>query len=310
MSKTSSRVRQSSSRLVENGQTSVRYLTYSMFHNKNPVVGSDFIRVNQLIKYWPQAKLYKYGENPDVMVFTKVFSAYDYQFPNHFENIKILDICDPMWLEGMDVAETARSMDAVTCSTQALADFMQQLTSAPCYFVPDRWDVDPKILKPPIQHTDKAKTVVWFGYSHNAEIIKPALRSINELELNLKIISNDDPILYRFDSKSKEEYYQFVKYDHSTVMKELQTADFALLPVDYRPIGRFKSNNKTTRAILAGLPVAIDGDGLRLFMDAEARQKYMLEQYATIKSEYDVRKSVDQMNEIIAEAQKARNGKS
>lgn len=287
---------------------SVRYLTYSMFHNKNPVVGSDFIRVEQLLKYWPEASLYKYGENPDVLVFTKVFSAYDYKFPNHFENIKILDICDPMWLEGMDVAETARSMDAITCSTQALADFMQQLTDAPCYFVPDRWDVDPKVLKPPRQHEGKAKTVVWFGYSHNAEIIKPALRTINELGLNLKIISNDDPIIYRFDTRPKEEYYQFVKHDNATIQRELQTADFALLPMDYRPIGKFKSDNKTTRAILAGLPVAVNGDELRAFMQSEARTEYMLKKYDTIKSEYDVRKSVEQMNQIITEAQGRRNG--
>ena len=285
---------------------SVRYLTYSMFHNKDPIVGSDFIRVEQLMKYWPEAKLYKYGENPDVMVFTKVFSAYDYKFPNHFENIKILDICDPMWLEGLDVAETARNMDAVTCSTQALTDFMQQLTNSPCYFVPDRWDVD--LLPKPIEHTQKAKTIVWFGYSHNAALLKPALRTINELGLNLKVISNDDPVIHRFDSKPKEEYYQFVKYDNATLVKELQTADFALLPVDYRPIGRFKSNNRTTHAVLAGLPVATDGDSLRQFIEPEARQKYMLEHYDIIKSEYDVRKSVDEMKKIIVMAKHNRNG--
>lgn len=284
----------------------IRYQTYSQFHNKDPVVGSDFIRVNQLLKYWPEAALYKYGEFPDVMIFTKVFSAYDYKFPNHFENIKILDICDPMWLEGMDVAETARAMDAVTCPTESMAQFMRQFNT-PVYVIPDRWDIDPKVLKPPREHIDKAKTVVWYGYAHNAEILKPAIRTINELGLNLKIISNDDPILYRFDDRPKEEYYQFVKYSNDTILQELQLADFALLPIDYRPIGRFKSNNKTTHAILAGLPVATNGDELRSFLEPEARKKYMLEQYDIIKSEYDVRKSVDQMKEIIAEAQKKRN---
>lgn len=286
---------------------SVRYLTYSMFHNKDPMVGSDFIRVKQLMKYWPEAKFYKYGEFPDVLVFTKVFAAYDYQFPRHFENIKILDICDPMWLEGLDVAETARVVDAVTCSTQALADFMQQLTDSPCYFVPDRWDVDPKVLRPPRKHSGKAKTVVWFGYSHNADTLKPALRTINELGLNLLIISNDDPIIHRFDDRPKEEYYRFEKYTED-IGKLLHQADFAILPGDYRPVGKFKSDNKTTKAILAGLPVATDGDQLRRFMDANARKEYMTENYARVKEEYDVRKSMDQMKDIIAKAQKARNG--
>lgn len=288
--------------------SSVRYLTYSMFHNKDPVVGSTFIRVNQLLKYWPQAKLYKYGENPDAMIFQKVYTSYDYKWPQHFEGIKILDICDPDWMENMDVADTARAMDAITCPTEAMANFMRQLTTAPVYVVPDRWDIDPKVLNPPKQHRMKAETVVWFGYSHNADILKPAIRTLNELGLKLLIISNDDPLLHRFDSRDPKDYYTYKKYSQDTIDELLHEADFALLPSDYRPQGRFKSNNKTTKAILAGLPVATDGDELRLYINAEARSDYMRKNYATIKEEYDVRKSVNQMKEIIAEAQGNRNG--
>jgi hypothetical protein len=285
---------------------SVRYLTYSQFHNKNPVVGSTYIRVDQLMKYWPEAELYRYGENPDVLVFQKVYCSDDYQFPRHFENIKILDICDPDWLEGLSVAEMARAMDAITVPTEELAKFMRQLTDSPVYVVPDRWDV--RAMKSPREHRVKAKTVAWFGYSHNADTLKPAIRTINELGLNLLLISNDDPILHRFDTRPKDEYYTFKKFSQDTIDGLLRTADFAILPGDYRPIGRFKSNNKTTKAILNGLPVATTGEELRAFVEPEARQKYMLEHYDTIKEEYDVRKSVAQMKEIIAEAQKARNG--
>jgi len=285
---------------------SVRYLTYSMFHNKDPVVGSTFIRVNQLLKYWPEAELYRYGENPDVLVFQKVYMSNDYKFPAHFENIKILDICDPDWLEGLDVAETARAMDAITCPTEPLAAFMRQLTDAPVYVIPDRWDIG--AMTKPREHHSKAKTVVWFGYSHNADILKPALRTINELGLKLIVIANDDPILHRFDVRPKEEYYKFVKYSQETIDAELRNADIAVLPGDFRPQGRFKSNNKTTKAILNGLPVAADGEALRALIEPEARQAYMREHYDKIKEEYDVRRSVEQMQEIIAEAQKARNG--
>lgn len=283
----------------------VRFLTYSMFHNKDPVVGSTFIRVNQLMKYWPEAALYRYGENPDALIFQKVYAAYDYKFPINFEGVKILDICDPDWLEGLNVAETARAMDAITCPSETMAEFMRQLTDAPVYVVPDRWDL--ANLKAPKDHHDRAKTVVWFGYSHNAETLKPALRTINELGLNLMIISNDDPIIHRFDVRDPKEYYSFHKFKQDELDGLLRKADFAILPGDYRPIGRFKSNNKTTKAILAGLPVAVDGDKLRAFVEPEARSKYMLEHYATIKSEYDVRKSVEQMKDIIAEAQRNRN---
>ena len=43
-----------------------------------------------------------------------------------------------------------------------------------------------------------AKTVVWFGYSHNIEALKQAIPLIEELNLNLIIISNDDPIANRW----------------------------------------------------------------------------------------------------------------
>lgn len=285
---------------------SVRFFTYSQFHNKNPVVGSTFIRVNQLLKYWPEAALYRYGENPDALIFQKVYVADDYQFPKHFEGIKILDICDPDWNEGMNVAETARAMDAITCSSEALAKFMQQLTDAPCIYVPDRWDV--RAMKPPREHHGKAKTVVWFGYMHNADTLKPALRTINELGLNLLIISNDDPIIHRFDVREHKEYYKFKKFKQEEIDEDLRKADFAILPGDFRPQGRFKSNNKTTKAILNGLPVATNGDELRAFVEPEARNEYLRKHYAIIKEEYDVRKSVEQLKEIIAEAQRNRDG--
>lgn len=285
---------------------SIRYLTYSMFHNKDPMVGSDFIRVQQLINNWPEADYYKYGENPDALIFTKVFTAYDYKFPQHFERKKILDICDPMWLEGFDVADTARHMDAITCPTEELAKFMRQLTVAPVYVVPDRWDL--KDLKAPKVHKGEAKTVVWFGYAHNADTLKPAIRTINQLGLNLLVISNDDPLLHRFDDRNPKEYYRFKKYNNETIFDDLQQADFAILPGDYRPIGRFKSDNKTTRAILAGLPVAIDGDQLRSLLPEKARQDYISDHYDKVKEEHDVKKSVEQMKQIIADVKGGNNG--
>lgn len=280
---------------------SVRFLTYSMVHNKNPVVGSTQIRVEQLLKYWPQAANYKYGEFPDVMIFQKVYCSPGYKFPVRFEGIKILDICDPDWLEGMAVAETARGMDAITVPTKELADFMQQLTDAPVFVVPDRWDVDPKVLPKPKQHKLPAKTVVWYGYSHNADLLRGAMPTIQDLGLKLIVISNDDPLLHRFDMRDPKDFYTFHKYSEDSIYTRLQEADIALLPTDYRPQGRFKSNNKTTRAILAGLPVATTGDELRKLLDPEARTEYMREHYATIKSEYDVRKSVEQYKNIIAQ---------
>ena len=276
---------------------SVRFFTYGMFHGKNETVGSDYLRALQLIKYWDEAELYKYGENPDVLIFNKVFCGEDYQFPKHFENIKILDICDPMWIEGHAVVQTAQAMDAVTCTTENLAEFIRQFKKE-VYVVPDRFDLE--LLPKPKVHTEQAKSVVWFGYSHNAELLKPAIGKLESLGLNLIIISNDDPIANRWGLRDKKEYYTFVKYNEATIYQELQKADFAILPDGARPEDYFKSNNKTIKANLAGLPVAKTAEDVDLYMKAENRRKWYDENYATIKAEYDVRKSIEQYKVIIA----------
>lgn len=282
---------------------SVRFFLYSTYHGKDRPVGSDFIRAIQPIKYWDEAELYKYGENPDVLIFQKVFMSQDYQFPKHFEGIKILDMADPMWLEGYDVVSTAQAMDAVTVPTEPLAEFVRQFHSN-AHVIPDRFDIE--ILPKPKQHTEEAKTVVWFGYSHNAELLKPAMHLIDELNLNLIIISNDDPIMNRYSQRVKETWYTFVKYDEDTIYQELQKADFAILPDGFRPEDAFKSNNKTIKANLAGLPVAKDADEAKAYMEAKNRKDWFNHNYDIIAKEYDVRKSVEQYKDIISGIQEIR----
>jgi hypothetical protein len=278
---------------------SIRYFTYSMFHNKRPIVGSDFIRVRQLLKYWPETALYKYGENPDVLIFQKVYCSADYKFPAHFEKIKILDICDPDWLEGVSIKETIDAMDAITVPTQPLADFLKQLTDKPIVVVPDRFDLE-LVPKKPKSHTKEATTVGWFGYKHNAELLRPALPLIAELGLDLRIIANDDPYLWQYNDQLSQDKYQYVRYDESKIYDELLKCDFIIFPPGGRIVDKFKSNNKTVKAIMAGIPVATNKEEVLEMMQPENRRKYLDENYATIRSEYDVRKSVEQMKQLIA----------
>lgn len=274
----------------------VRFLTFSQFHNKRPVAGSTNIRVDQLIKYWPSADLYKYGENPETLIFQKVYIAEDYKFPAHFKGVKILDICDPDWLDGHAVVETAHAMNAITCPTEALADFMRQFHKN-VIVVPDRFDLD--VIPPPKQHNQTGATVVWFGYSHNAVCLKPAVEKIISSGLHLIVISDDDPMIQRWTTLEKDDFYTFIRYDEATIYKDLQRADFALLPDGTRPIDVFKSNNKTIKANLAGLPVAKTAEDMDKYMSADQRQAWFDKHYDTIKAEYDVRKSVDEMKAII-----------
>lgn len=280
----------------------IRFFTFSQFHNKVPPVGSTYIRVSQLIKYWPEAGLYKYGENPDAIIFQKVYCALDYQFPKHFPGIKILDICDADWLGPGAVKETVDAMDAVVCPTQGLAGFLRQLTDKPVVVIPDRFDLE--LIPAPKRHDQVAQTVVWFGYRHNAETLRPAMRALDELGLNLLVIADDDPMPWQWLPGAQGEMfrrtkYQYLKYLEETIYTDLQQADFALLPKGSRPVDPFKSSNKTVKAILASLPVATDGDTLKAFIEPEARRNFLADNYEKTKAEFDVRLSVKQYKELI-----------
>lgn len=282
---------------MSNNKQTIKFFDYSSYHGKPEPVGSTYIRVDQLIKYWPEADKYMYGQNPDVLIFQKVFCSPDYKFPKHFKGIKILDICDPMWIEGVDVVETCHAMDAVTVPTQALADFISQFHSN-VIVVPDRFDLE--LLPKPKVHQGLAKTVVWFGYAHNIETLKPAMSIINEMNFNLVVISNDDPIANRWSmNRPNLDWYTYINYNEDTIYEDMQKADFAIFPDGMRPVDQFKSNNKTIKANLSGLPVAKTADEVRQYIKADSRKKWFDTNYDKIKAEYDVRKSVEQMKGII-----------
>jgi hypothetical protein len=289
----------------------IRFFTFSQFHNKVPPAGSTHIRVMQLLKYWPDAQLYEYGENPDVLIFQKVYMAQDYQFPAHFEGIKILDICDPDWLEGVaGIKRTIDVMDAVTVSSPGLLKFVRQITDKPVVHIPDRFDLSP--LPKPKLHITEAKTVAWFGYRHNAETLRYAMPLINELGLNLVVVSDDDPMAWQWipgqpGDDFRHSRYKFLKHHEETIYRDLQRADFCVLPFGTRPIDPFKSNNKTIRAIMAGLPVAHDAEQVKGFMNPGVRNDYLEMHYATTLKEYDVKRSVAEYKDLIEQIKGTRD---
>lgn len=281
----------------------VRFFDFSTFHGKNPPTGSTQIRVHQLIKYWEGAGIYRYGEKPDVLIFQKVYVNPDYRFPINFQGIKILDICDPDYMNGTtQLKETVDAMDAVVCSSDSLTQFIKQLTDKPVITIADRYDLE--LIPEPKKHSEQAKSVVWFGYRHNIDVLRPAISTIDALGLNLVIIAEDDPLAWRWiasdhSQKFRETKYKFVKYEEETIYKDIQRADIAVFPQGSRPQDAFKSNNKTTKAILAGLPVVKDADSLREMINPINRQKYLDGNYEKTRQEYDVLRSIDEYKELI-----------
>lgn len=269
----------------------IRFFTFAQYHHK-PNTGSTKIRVNNIVKYWDRAELYKYGEKPSVMIFQKVYMQADYKLHAHLECKKILDICDPDWLDHQAIKETIDNVDAVTCPTKPLADFMRQLTDKPIVVIPDRHDVE--LFHTPKKHYGEAKKLVWFGYKQNAELLKSAIPYLIRNKFELTVISNELPNLGDYE-------FRFVKHPNTDeeFIEEMQKNDICLLPQGGRPEDMFKSNNKTTKAWLCGLPVAQTAEDVDNLRDPEARQKAATECYNKAIKEYDCRLSVKQMKELI-----------
>ncbi len=293
---------------MNNDKQIIKFFTFEKYHNKKGV-GSTKIRVHNLLKYWNEASEYKYGEYADVMIFQKVYCTYDFKYPKHFPGIKILDICDPDWTETPDIyiKETMDAMDAIVCPTEQFAKFLRQMTDKPVRVIKDRFDLR-EFPKPKV-HTRHTESLVWFGYSHNAELLKLAMVSVEKRDLHLTIISNEDPQAWRWGNSRSVDNYTFVKYNQDTLYKELQKHDVCLLPSGYRPQDKFKSENKTVIAELCGIPVAKSADELDALITPDARNKHISQQYDKLKQEYNCMRSISEYKELIEEIRgKSRDG--
>lgn len=285
----------------------VRALTFEKYHNRKNT-GSTKIRIHNLIKYWPEFDIYKYGENPDVLIFQKVYIQPDWDWPEKLDCIKILDICDPDWLESENVKQTIDAMDAVTVPTEALKEFIEQMTDKPVRVIKDRFDLE-EYPKKPKTHLGKAKNLVWFGYPQNTKKLKGAVNAIMDLDLHLTIISGKDPNFMQWPEcvSFKKENYKFLEFKPDEINYELTKHDIAILPAGNEPRDRFKSENKDIIANLCGLPVVKTREELEEMLDPKARNKEVRKKHAYAKSAYDCKISITEYKDLIGEIKAKRN---
>lgn len=280
----------------------VRFFSFEQLHNKAHT-GSGNIRIRNLLKYWPEAGMYKYGEKPDVLIFQKVYVMDSrqglYQFPITYKGgLKILDLCDPDWMVHNNwLVATINGVDAVTASSQAIVDFVKQITDKPVELIKDRFDLE--VFPEPKVHKGEAKDIVWFGYSHNAELLRGVVFHCLKRKLRLTVVADSDPHIYQVvGDDSFKPYYTFIKHDENAYVK-IQGNDICVLPKGGRPQDRFKSDNKTTIARLLGLPVATTPEDLDKFIDPEERNKEVEKWYNITRTEYNVKESVREYQELI-----------
>lgn len=222
---------------------------------------SDRIRGMWIIKHSSEMELFNPNKSYEAVIFHLPTTAIA-----KYGKIKILDICDKVWERDVNkFKQLIEPIDAVVVSTQELKDELEKITNKNIHVIGDGHDF--AHYAGPVQntHQDRAKEVVWFGYSQNAACLSPFINYIKSLGLKLKVICQDQNT-YPLAHADK-----FVKWDPNTYINEISKSDFAILP----PNKNYKSNNKDVTALICGIPVAKTKEDISRFMDPLERKLEM-----------------------------------
>jgi hypothetical protein len=266
-------------------------------------VGSSRIRVRWLLPYWEEAEEYVIGKKYDVLIFQKVYWR---EMMKVFKGIKILDLCDPDWLENKPVFEFIDLCDAITTSTKPLAEFIKKMRpDALVKYIPDRIYL-PEAHPIKEQHSDELRKLVWFGYSQNSHYLTNTFEQLILKNMELTVISDqaiDIPMIYR-----TKIIINNVPYNYATLNKELIKYDAVIMP---DPTGdeksKYKSNNKTLQAWSLGMPVVKIPEDIDRLMTKEAREIEAKEKLEEIKNKFDVKYSVQEYKDLIEEIKRRKN---
>ena len=287
----------------------IAIITNELFENrKKGTVGSSRIRGTWLLRNWPEAELWHIARRYDAIIFQK---SYFTRYMEVYDGIKILDLCDPDWLEKKPVVETIELCDAVTCSSQALTDYVKKLTDKPVVHIPDRVDI--ALHQQRKLHRGAAKSVVWYGYSSNFRMVDDLLATVQRLDLQLTVIS-DNPYYPRTAIAGiTEEWIQQsvrnLQYNQELINEDLvQNADIVLNPRSEQGKFRFKSSNKTVIAWALGIPVAHDSDELERLIPEQARAEEAKRRLEEVHKNWDIKLSVEQYKRIIEDITRKRAG--
>jgi len=275
-------------------------IAFYLFEKKHAQkdTGSSRIRGHWLIDKWKDAEEMIYGKKYDVIIYQKVYETQLARTVKKDSNtIQILDLCDPDWLDNVPVKEMINEVDAVTCSSKGLYNFLKSITDKPVKLIRDRVNLD--TLPKPKVHKGRAKMAVWFGNSSNDYVINPILLHLYRNNIKLKIISN---AAYMPQNDTFIDTIKWVKWETpQQADKEIQEADFAILPAGNSPKFMYKSQNKTYQSWALGLPVAKNLEQLKQFIDEEARVKESKKRLEQVKNELTTEHSVQEYKDLIKE---------
>lgn len=222
---------------------------------------SDRIRGMWILKHSPSMELFNPNKNYEVVIFHIPCAAIA-----KYGKVKILDICDKVWEPDVEKFKALiEPIDAIIVPTEELKTELARITDKNIHVIADGHDFAHYGGSVQNTHQDRAKEVVWFGYSENGACLAPFINYIKSIGLKLKVISQDQKT-YPLELADS-----FVKWDANTYINEISKSDFAILP----PNKNYKSNNKEISALICGIPVAKTKEDISRFMDPVERQLEM-----------------------------------
>ena len=87
----------------------IGWVLFGNFHQKKDI-GSSRIRGKWVIEHM-DAEEFVQGKKYDTIIFQKTYWK---EMARVFKGVKILDICDPDWLDGAEIINFCKDIDAVT----------------------------------------------------------------------------------------------------------------------------------------------------------------------------------------------------
>ena len=265
----------------------IAFVLFEDYHQRKNI-GSSRIRGHWVIENLKGAERFKQGGKYDVIVFQKTYWK---EMARNFKGVKILDICDPDWLDGLEIANFCKDMDAVVVPTEAMAKIMRQVAECPVKIIPDR--VKFEGLPKPKKHKGRAKSCVWFGYFHNTEVLENTLFKIKKNNLLLRIISNG---VFNTSICSMKN----IKWESpEQTNEELLKADFAILPRYLKGRDIYKSDNKVVQCWALGLPVATNPLDMDRFMEEKEREVEGEKVLTEARKNFNVKTSAKEYQELI-----------
>lgn len=284
------------------------FVTFEDFHGRKDI-GSSRIRARWLVERWAdagpdlgRAEIFKFGRKYDAVVYQK---AYWWQHAEAFKGVKILDVCDPDFLQwGYPIRRMIDACDAVTCPTEKLAVGLADFAGGkPVWIIPD-CVLDPGRL-PLKQHRGDLGTIAWFGNYENFPVLDGAVPAIVKRDLELLVISNKafTPLAKLAGEKLK---LRNLPWSPDTWQNDLLKADLVINPRSNAGAFAYKSDNKTVQAWALGLPVALNDKEIDAMASAEARTEEGARRRRWVEENRNVKEAVKLMKELIAELSPAK----